>query len=173
MCQKAAATAASLMQAIEPTLKSLLSYTGLVNTPDGEAAIAAYNAALTALQGWQSGTVSHDVLQLIGDFQIVLNTLPLPPGVQMLSNIILAGIEAVIGVVTANSPAPATPTGATASVEETTALYQAHVAHQTTIRVAALVPEFRRSIWHSASSQYNKAWNGAIESNEFPPSMKT
>jgi len=42
MCTNATKTAASLMAAIEPTLKSILTFTNLINTPQGQDAIKAY-----------------------------------------------------------------------------------------------------------------------------------
>lgn len=173
MCQKAAATAASLMQAIEPSLVSLLTLENLGNTPNGIAAITAYKAALVALENWKQGTTAQNVLQLIGDFQTVFNTLPIPPTDLALANIILAGVEAVIGVVTANSPQPApAPVAGTASEEESTVQYQLDVAAKTEAAVAKLVPDFRRSIWHSAAHQYRSVWNHAIVTGGFPPAMK-
>ena len=173
MCTKAAATAASLMAAIEPTIVSLLTLENLNNTTNGIAAITAYKAALIALQNWKQGTTAQNVLQLIGDFQTVFNTLPIPPTAQTLANIILAGVEAVIGVVTANSPAPTpAPAGATATEEESTAAYQAQVAAATEAAVAKLVPHFKRSIWHSAAHQYKSTWNDAVATGGFPPAMK-
>src|ERR1700690_2684350 len=105
MCKNAASTAATLMQAIEPTIKSLLAFLGQTNTPQGIAVIAAYDAALVAIQNWKPGTTAANVLALITDFQNVFNALVsavpvLPPGVAVLVNIILAGIETVIGVLT-------------------------------------------------------------------------
>jgi len=172
MCQKAAATAASLMAAIEPSIVSLLTFENLSNTPNGIAAITAYKAALVALQNWKQGTAAQNVLQLIGDFQTVFNTLPIPPADASLANIILAGVEAVIGVVTANSPQPASaPATATASEEESTVSYQLQVASETEAKVLALVPDFKRSIWHSPASQYTKTWNNAVAIGGFPPSL--
>jgi len=103
---------------------------------------------------------------------VVFNTLPLPPTAMVLANIILAGVEAVIGVITANSPAPAAPASATAEPEVTQAMFQAHVAAQTESRVAALVPQFKRSIWHSPKSQYDRTWNNGVEAGGFPASMR-
>lgn len=173
MCQKAAATAASLMAAIEPTIVSLLTIENLNNTPNGISAISAYKAALLALQNWKQGTTAQNVLQLIGDFQTVFNTLPIPPGDAALANIILAGVEAVIGVITANSPQPSpAPASATADAEESYAAYQAQVAVDTEAKVAALVPTFKRSIWHSAAHQYKTTWNDAFTSGGFPHILK-
>jgi hypothetical protein len=171
MCQNATKTAASLMLAIEPTIKSLLSLEGILNTPQGIAAMNAYDAALTAVQNWKSGTSAQNVLQLIGAFQSVFNTLPLSTNVQVLTNIILAGIETVIGVLMANSPAPPAPAGVKAHAE-TKAMYQANVIADTTIKVATLVPGFNRSFWHSPESQYNKAWDNAVDAGGFDPGLK-
>jgi hypothetical protein len=159
------------MLAIEPTIKSLLTLTGIINTPQGIAAMAAYNAALTALQGWQSGTAAQTVLELMAAFQSVFNTLPIPATYQVLVNIILAGIETVIGVLTANSPAPAAPVGVKAHAD-TQAMHASFVAMDTTSKVEALVPGFKRSIWHSPESQYNKAWDNAVTTGGFDSSLK-
>jgi hypothetical protein len=161
MCKNATKTAASLMAALEPTIKSLLTATGQLNTPNDIAAMNAYDAALAALENWQSGTPAQTVLELIAAFQSVFATLPIPANVEMFANIILGGITAVIGIVTANSPAP---TGAEVHAE-TQAMHQADVAAATSAKVAALVPGFKRSIWHSPESQYNKVWNAAVDEN--------
>jgi hypothetical protein len=171
MCQNAAKTAAALLSAEEPTLKSLLTYTNLINTPEGIAVIAAYDAADTALAGWKSGTTAQNVLELLADFQNVFNTLPLPSTVTVLANLILAGIETVIGVLTANSPAPAAPAG-TPPVAEPQALHQAVVAHDTVTKVHALVPGIKLSRFHGADVQYKNAWNAAVEKGGFPASLK-
>jgi hypothetical protein len=159
------------MAAIEPTIKNLLTATNLITTPDGVAAISAYDAALAALQNWQSGTAAQEVLELIGDFQTLFNKLPIPPEYQMLGNIVLAGIETVIGVVTANSPAPAAPEGVEAHAEAQ-AMHQAAVAADTTAKVQSLVPSFKRSIFHSPESQYNKAWNAEVDASGLDTSLK-
>lgn len=174
MCTNAVKTAASIMAAIEPTLKGLLTFTNLINTPIGEAVIKAYDAALAAVQAWKPGTPAQEVLEVIGAFQSVFNTLPLPTTVITLTNIILAGIETVIGVLTGNSPAPAAAEEPEepATHEETKVMYQAHVVAETTAKVQTLVPGFKRSIWHSPSSQYNKAWNEAIETGGYPATLK-
>jgi hypothetical protein len=174
MCTNATKTSASLMQAIEPTLKSLLSFAGLLNTAAATAAINAYDSALAAIEAWTPGTTAHDVLQLVGDFQTIFSALPLPLTVETLGNIIMAGIETVIGVLTANSPAPAAIIAGTedATAEETQVAWQAHVVSQTTAKVTTLVPTFKRSIWHSAAKQYQTAWNSAVDKGGFPHALK-
>jgi hypothetical protein len=90
----------------------------------------------------------------------------------VLGNIILAGIETVIGVVTANSPAPVAPADATASWEERQAMHQAAVSADTTAKVQSLVPGFKRSIWHTPAHQYNEAWNKAVVAGGFPATLQ-
>jgi hypothetical protein len=112
------------------------------------------------------------VLELITAFQTVYNSLPIPSEYLVLGNIILAGIETVIGVVTANSPAPAAPADATASPEELQAMHQAAVSADTTAKVQSLVPGFKRSIWHTPAHQYNEAWNKAVVAGGFPATLQ-
>jgi hypothetical protein len=156
MCKNATKTAASLMAAIEPTIKSLLAATGQLNTPNGVAAMNAYDAALAAIQAWQSGTTAQNVLELINAFQTVFAALPLPPSVELYT--------AVIAILTANSPAPVGVGGHA----ETQAMHQAFVAADASAKVAVLVPGFQRSIFHSPESQYNKEWNNAVDTNPVP-----
>lgn len=174
MCTNATKTAATLMAAIEPTLKSLLTYTGQLNTTAGQAAITAYETALKAVQNWQTGTPAQEALELITAFQGAFGALPLPANVEVLGNLILGGIAAVIGVLSANSPAPA-PAAAlgahAATAEETQAMHQAHVIADTTAKVNKLVPNFKRSIWHSPASQYKSTWNDSVKSGGFPTAL--
>jgi hypothetical protein len=171
MCKNATKSAAALMAAIEPTIKSLLAATGQLNTPNGIAAMNAYDAALLAVQNWTPSTTAQNVLQLMNAFTAVFDTLPLPPNVALYVNIITAGITAVIAILTANSPAPAS----LLTHEETQAMHQAAVAADAAAadaaaadaaaKVAVLVPGFKRSIFHSPESQYNTAWNNACDTN--------
>jgi len=164
MCQNATKTAASLMTAIEPTLVQLLTLEGVATTTAGVAAINAFNAADQALAAWVPGTTSQTIIQLIDAFTTVFATLPLPPADAELADLISAGIVTVIGVISANSPAPAAPAGvATASVEETQAQHQVEVIHETTAKVNALVPGFKRSIFTSPAHQYKNEWNKTVE----------
>ena len=171
MCVNATKTAASLMAAINPTIVSLLTIAGLANTPNGIAAMKAYDAALLAVKNWKQGTSSETVLQLITAFQDVFNVLPIPETYKVLANIIMAGIETVIGVVMANSPAPAAPAGVKVH-GEMKAMHQANVIADTTAKVQVLVPGFKRSIWHSPESQYNHAWDEAVTENRLDASLK-
>ena len=68
MCKAAAATLSDLMGAIEPTLVNLLTVLGIASTPEGQAAISAYSAALTAVENWVPGTSAQDVIQVIDAF---------------------------------------------------------------------------------------------------------
>jgi hypothetical protein len=162
MCSNASKTVASLMAAIQPGLINLLTVTGIASTTQGQAAIKAYDAALAAVQAWVPGTTAQDVIQVIDAFTAVFDTLPFPSEVSVLVNIVSAGIVTVIGVLTGNSPAPAAPAGATASAEEAQDAHAVAVAHDTTVKVQALVPGFKRSIWHSPAAQYKTAWNNGV-----------
>jgi hypothetical protein len=173
MCANATKTAASLMTAIRPTLLSLLTVTGVASTPDGVAALAAFDAADKALAAWTPGTTSATVVQAIDAFTAVFNVLQIPEDAKVLESIISAGIVTVIGVVMANSPAPTAAEadrplagggGVAAAHEETQAMHVAHVVADTTAKVGELVPGFKHSIWHSPSGQYKSEWNKAVKS---------
>lgn len=174
MCPNATKTAAAVMKAVGPTLVSVLTLVGQSTTPAGLAAMAAYDAAVTALENWQQGTTAQNVLELIGAFQTAFNAVtavaPISPQIQLLVNVILAGIKIVIGIITANSPAPVSAEFPAHS--DTQAMHQAAVAADTLAKVQALVPGFKRSIWHSPESQYNAQWNKAVDEGGFPATLK-
>lgn len=174
MCTNAVKTAGDLMAAEEPTLKALLTETNLLNTPDGQSAIAAYDAALTAVQGWTSGTDAQEVIEVIGDFQTVFATLSIPPEYEVLGNLILGGVVTVIGVLTANSPAPAAaaPADATIEPEDLQTAHQTATIADTTAKVQTLVPGFKPSIWHTPAKQYKNEWNKTVEENGLPATLK-
>lgn len=156
------------MTEIEPTLVALGNATGIANTPAFQTALNEYNVALTAIKNWTSGTPAQDAIAVINAFEAAVQLLPIPPTYQVLLNIVLAGIATVIGVLSANSPAPApvpAPASADATAEETQAQHQAEVIHDTTVKVQALVPGFKRSIWHSAATQYKNTWDAAVTAN--------
>ena len=163
MCKNAAATVANLMAGIEPTLVNLLTDLGIASTPDGEAAINAYNAALNAVQNWVPGTSAQDAIQVIAAFTAVFNTLPFPPEVKLLVDTISAGIQVVIGILKGNSPAPAP-----ASAED----HQEAVAAETQAKVAALIPGFKEGWFtrvraaagdtHAVTNAYKSNWNQGV-----------
>ena len=179
MCKSAAATAAVLMKAIEPTIVQLLTLEGIANTPAGTSAINAFNAALTAVESWKSGTTSADVIQLINAFVAVFDTLPLPPTVQTLVSIITAGIEGVIAAITANSPAPVTTEGTTpvaadaaAEAEAVQTIHAHSVANAAEAKVTALtgykpstLDKARVALGDTAlpAIKYKQVWNGAVD----------
>jgi hypothetical protein len=172
MCSNATKTAADLMSAIEPTLKSLLAYANILDREESQLAIEAFDAAVRAVHNWQSGSPEAKVLEVIGDFQQIFATVSplLPPTVGPLVNIVLAGVATVLGIIQANSPAPGDAPAHLTSVAAKEA-YQVHVIAQTADHVHTLVPSFQRSIWHSAASQYKKAWNDAVHKDGLPKFM--
>ena len=165
MCENAVATAAVLMQAIEPTLVNLLTVLGIADTPDGKTAIAAFDAALNAVKNWTPGTGPQDVIQVIDAFVEVFDTLPIPTDAKALADVIAAGITTVIGVLTANSPS-----SGTFSTEE----HQNMVIRDTTSKIVALVPGFKLSLWDRGrialgdreivASEYKNHWNATVAS---------
>jgi hypothetical protein len=162
MCKDATNTASSLMAAIEPDLVNLLTLLGVATTPDGAAAITAFNAAQAALAAWTPGTTAQTVVEALNAFSTVFDVLPIPEDAKALEGVIEAGIVAIIAVVTANSPAPPAAAG-TATAEETQALHALSVSDDATAKVSKLVPGFKRSHFHGAAHQYKQAWNGAVE----------
>jgi hypothetical protein len=172
MCTNAVKTAGDLMAAIEPTIKSLLTETGLINTPEAQTALTEYDAALAAVQGWVSGTPAQETIEAIGIFETAFNALPIPALYKTLADLVLAGITTVIGVLTANSPAPTAPAEATAAPEDVQTAHVVSTIADTTEKVQTLVPGFKRSIWHSAASQYKTAWDNAVDQGGFPQTLK-
>jgi|SRR6185437_14231322 len=167
MCKNAASTVAALMGAIEPTLVNLLTALNIASTTQGQAAITAYNEALQAVENWKPGTTSQDVIQVIDAFVAVFNTLPIPDDAKGLADIISAGVVAVIGVLTGNSPASIPPADETnATPEEIQAAHQAAAAHDTEQKIHVLVPGFKRAIFTAPAHQYKNAWNKGVETAE-------
>lgn len=136
MCQNAAPTVVATMTALRPMVVSLLTILGQGSTPDGLAAIAAFDAAENAVANWKQGTSAQTAIQLIkaftSAFDAVIAAVPaLPPEVVLLVNVISAGIVMVIGALTGNQPAPA---GVTQKDHEVKALAE------TESKIKALVP---------------------------------
>jgi hypothetical protein len=167
MCKNATATAASLMAAIEPTVVNLLTELNLATTPDGIAAITAFNAAQKALASWVPGTSAQTVIEAINAFTAVFNVLPIPADAKDFEDTISAAIVIVVGILTGNSP-PATPPVTmivTAPTEEIQAAHAHEVMDATTEQAMKIKPSFKRSIWHSAAHQYNNTWNNDVKKN--------
>lgn len=139
MCKAVAKTAGSLMEAIEPEFVELLTVTDLASTPDGQAAITAYQDAEKVVIAWVPGTSAQEAIEVLNDFTTVFNKLPLPADVKTLESLVSAGVVGIIGVLTANSPAPEAAEAATP--EETEAIQSVHahtVAVETQAKVTAI-----------------------------------
>lgn len=155
MCQNAEKTALALLTAEEPELKSILTFTGLLNTPTGQVVLDEYNQAVQDLSAWTPGTAAQEIIEVIQDFQSGFNELPFPPTVITLENLIEAAVVAVIGVIQANQPS-------------TSALDQAHAVAATTAQVQKLVPGFKPRIKRFAlpgqtpADQFKKAWKNQV-----------
>lgn len=166
MCKNADKTALGLMTAIRPTIVELLGDVHISTTEGpGQLVLTEYDNVVTDLSTWTPGTVSTKIIEVMGDLQTGFDALPIPAGVKDLEDIIEAGLVTVIGVVTANSPAPA-PTAPVASEvaaqpHEIQGMHAMAVAADTQTKVETLVPGFKRSAFHSPASQYTSAWKAA------------
>lgn len=183
MCQNATKNVAALMAELEPSIMSLINIVpGLANSPEANAAIAAYNKALTAVQNWTPGTAAEIALEAIKAFQDAFNAviniipvnipgLPLPLG--PLVNIVLGGIETVISILTGGEPVPAPPAGASPeAVADAQRMHEAVAMHEGMLKVQALTPDFKMSRWHTPQVQYRNYWNKKIDDGKYPVSMK-
>lgn len=165
MCKQATQTASTLMVAIRPTLVSLMEATGVSVTQQTQV-LASFDAAQEAIANWQQGTSAQTAIQALNAFTAVFATLPIPTDAKALEAIISAGVVTIVGVLTANAPAPAPSEGSEITADEVQDLHVAHVASETTEKVKALVPDFKRSIFTSPSKQYKNAWNKAVDKSD-------
>ena len=187
MCQNASSQASNLLKAEEPTLTGVLALLGQTSTPAGIAIVTAYNAAVVALANWKQGTAAQNVLQLLGDFTTAFNalasTLPLPPEVDVLVNLIAGGIAAVIGIINANSPAPAAPAGAaTPELAAAAQTFHAHAAGADAQAKVTALTGVKLSHWdmaraalgdtHVAANRYKSEWNKAVDVGNLPATLK-
>jgi hypothetical protein len=170
MCTNVTSTVSAAMTALRPMLVSVLTVLGVASSQNGLAALAAFDAADAALANWKQGTSAQTVIQLIDAFTAAYNAvttaIPVPPELSALVNIFAAGIVTVIGLVTANAPAPV------AATPETVSLYQAHVAADTTAKVQVLIPGYKVSLWDKGraalgdhtvvAGELKKEWNKGV-----------
>jgi hypothetical protein len=173
------------MAAEDPTLEALLADAKLNTTPDGIAAIAAYKAAETACENWTQGTSAQNALELIADFQTLFSALPLPPSYELLINLILGGVTAAIGLLTANSPAPVpapAPTDVAPEVAAHAQLFHAHAVGAATEAKVVALTGIKISAWdkaraavgdtHVVANRYKSEWNSAVDKGGFPQTLK-
>lgn len=142
MCQNAEKTAGNLLATIEPMLVNLLTPSGLLNTPTGEALIAGYNATIKVLEGWTPGTAAQNVLEAITALQGLITAVAALPALAPYAdaiNVVLGIVRAVIGLVTANSPAPPVAADVAPEVAASVQTFHAHaVAAETSAQVETL-----------------------------------
>lgn len=177
MCEKSEATAAAVLEGAEPEFVSLLTATGVATTPDGTAAINAYKAAEQALENWTPGTTTQTVIEAVNAAVKIFNVLPFPSDAKLLVDAISAIFATVLGIITANSPAPAAATAATAELAVKAQEDHADsVAADTETKVLALTgykPGFitRTKVMlgdHSAiaSAWKNNVWKKAVQNSD-------
>jgi hypothetical protein len=166
MCDKAAPVAGELMKALEPEFVQLLTVEGIASEPDGVAAIAAFNAAETALLAWVPGTTpSAELIEALDDVDTVFQGLPLPQIDKELAGVISATLAVIIGLVKGKSaPAPSAVTAAAVAgtPEAAPQIHEDTVEAATTAKVKTLVPGFKRSIFHTPAGNQKNAWNKGV-----------
>lgn len=175
MCHNPVETAGALLAAIEPDLVSFLTLEGIATTPNGQAAINAFAAATKAVENWVPGTKSAEVIEAVNDFTTVFNTLPIPADAKTIADVILAGVAGAIGIIEANSPAPAEALAAATpdTVANVQTLHAHTVAANTETKVAALAGGYRPSFVtktkvmlgdHGAiAGQWDSQWMKAVK----------
>lgn len=184
MCKNAEKTAASVMQAIEPELKGLLTILGQSTTPEGIAAISAYDAAIAALDNWVPGSAPEVAIEAVNAFESVFQALPIPEDAKALAALIAGGVDAVLGIIKANSPAPAPapavgveePAPITPEVAEAHQAFHAHavaasteasVEASTGITVSA-IDKARVAVGDTSviPKKWKKEWNAAVDASD-------
>jgi hypothetical protein len=138
VCKNAQATAYALFSAAEPEFDGLLTLVGVATTPAGQAAETAYDNALADLKNWTPGTTDTEIIELIGDVNTEFQALPLPQDAKTLAGLITGAITAVLGILNANTTAPAAVTAAPELAEHIQTLHAHAVATDTETKVFAL-----------------------------------
>jgi hypothetical protein len=131
MCANAEKTIGNVMEAIEPDVVELLTIEGISGTPNGVAAIDAYNAAEQAALNWVPGTTAETVTEAINAFTDIFNTLPFPATAKGIVDAISAGIAMVVSIIAGNSPPPVAGASLEAHVEAVSVAAEAQVTKLT------------------------------------------
>lgn len=177
MCKNAEKTAASVMLAIEPELKGLLTILGQSTTPEGIAAINAYDAAEATLANWIPGSAPDVAIEAVNAFEGIFQTLPIPEDAKALAALIAGGVDAVLGIIKANSPVPAPSEVAPGT--EAAAVHQIFSAHaigtateakvqaSTGVTISA-IDKARIAVGDTSviPKKWTKEWNAAVASSD-------
>jgi hypothetical protein len=160
MCKEAAPTISAVLVDIRPTIVDVETILGVVNTPDGQASMVAYDAIAADFANWVPGTSAQTVIQAIQDFtsgfNAVVAAIPVvPPEVAAMIDTISAGLVIVIGLLSGNAT--------TDSAE------QDKIIADTYAKVRAIKPGFKESLWDKGraalgdhmvvANKYKKYWN--------------
>ena len=164
MCEKAAQTAGELMTNLEPEFVQLLTIEGIVDTPDGVAAVNAFNSASKLLAAWTPGTSpSATLIEAIEDVQTVFNGLPLPDVDKSLAGVVSATLVIILGLVKGKAtPAPSAIAASNGDGSAAQTIHENAIEASVTTQVQTLVPGFKRSIFHTIGGQQKRAWNKAV-----------
>jgi hypothetical protein len=159
MCKNATTQVSNLMAAERPTLVGLMEATG-VPADTQATTLAAYDAAQEALANWKPGTTSVTLVEALNAALAVVSSLSniIPPEAEVLLGIVIAGIEAVIGLVAANSTKDKSAQG--------------QAADAAMAKVQTHVPGFKLGFFDKAKAElgdtnvaanhYKSEWNKAV-----------
>lgn len=183
MCANAEAQVINIAQVAETTTISLLTESKLISTTQGTTITSYFSTLITDLKAWKSGTPATNILQVVQDIQALLPSLPIPAPFNLLVPVALGGLETILTLLGANSPAPV-EAGVEATTEALAANQELH-AHATAAAGEAKVVQltgYKASKWdkaramvgdtHVASDAYRKVWNETVESNSLPETLK-
>lgn len=183
MCKNAESQVLNIAQVSESTIIILLTEAKVITTAQGQTIQTDFTAAITAIQNWKAGTPATDISEIITAIQSNLQLIPIPAPLNLLIPAALAGLQTILSLLGANSPAPVA-----AGVEATTEAVAAHQmfhAHAVAADGEAKVAEltgYKPSMWdkaraasgdtHVASDAYIKHWDATVEKNGLPEELK-
>ncbi len=160
MCTNAEKTIQELFTPVDTSIVSILGALNITSSTAGQGILTGLNEIKNDLATWQSGTPAQETIQVIGDVAAALQAIPLvPPNIQVLIGVALAGLQGIIGALSGNGPTPA---------NTSTPQFTANVMARTLQNVKTTAPDFRyhKGIFSkSPASQYQQYWNEKCDAN--------
>lgn len=184
MCANAEQQLINIAQVTETTAISLLTESKLISTTQGTTITSYFSTLITDLKAWKSGTPATNILQIVEDIAALLPSLPIPAPFNLLVPVALGGLETILTLLGANSPAPVTAATEGAVPELAPHLQSLHanaVAVAGEAKVESLtgykpstIDKARAMFGDSsiAAKKYKQVWNETVESNSLPETLK-
>jgi hypothetical protein len=175
MCKNAESQVLNIAKVSESTIVSLLTQANLISTSQGQTIQTDFTAAITAIENWKSGTPATEILEIVQGIMSNLQLIPIPAPFNLLVPAALAGLETILGLLGANESTAST-TDAPASAA------QAHVIAAASQQQVAKLTGYKVSMFdrgravlgdnHVAADKYKGVWNGVVEKNSLPETLK-